>query len=371
MGLTPEHRFIQSLLLGALSVLGSGCAPHAPPPPPKPAVTVVELRARPVSLTTELPGRVSDPEGLPSDLLTHRPDILSAEHTLRAANANIGAARAAFSPRSSSLLPAARQADGSATSLESGTGTWTFAPTITLPIFNGGRNVANLDLAHIEKNEAIAHYELAIQTAFREVSDALSARGTYVEQHRAQEDLVTADTEAFRLAQMRFRSGVDSYLTTLDAERSLYSAQQGLVTVRQAELANEVTLSRPSAAVGTRTRVRVDRQPRTAAHRTRRAQRCTIGKRSINLRLLVRMRCGTITRDATLGGPWPYMSGEIRRGFAGLEAFLGRARHPPAGESSHCAARGRGSSRARPRVACLSQEENFFGRFTVSSYRFG
>jgi len=122
MGLTPEHRFIQSLLLGALSVLGSGCAPHAPPPPPKPAVTVVELRARPVSLTTELPGRVSDPEGLPSDLLTHRPDILSAEHTLRAANANIGAARAAFSPRSSSPLPAARQADGSATSLAAARG---------------------------------------------------------------------------------------------------------------------------------------------------------------------------------------------------------------------------------------------------------
>lgn len=102
--------------------------------------------------------------------------------------------------------------------------------------------VANLDLAHIEKNVAVAQYELAIQTAFREVSDALSARGTYVEQHRAQEELVTADAEAFRLAQMRFRSGVDSYLTTLDAERSLYSAQQGLVTVRQAELANEVTL---------------------------------------------------------------------------------------------------------------------------------
>src|SRR5205807_7582420 len=122
MGLTPENRFIQSLLLGALSVLGSGCAPHAPPPPPKPAVTVVELRARPVSLTTELPGRVSDPEGLPSDLLTHRPDILSAEHTLRAANANIGAARAAFSPRSSSPLPAARRADGSATSLAAARG---------------------------------------------------------------------------------------------------------------------------------------------------------------------------------------------------------------------------------------------------------
>jgi len=182
------------------------------------------------------------PEGLPSDLLTHRPDILSAEHALRAANANIGAARAAFFPEIQ-LTASGGTASGRLSGLfGSGSGTWTFAPTITLPIFNGGRNVANLDLAHIEKNVAVAQYELAIQTAFREVSDALSARGTYVEQHRAQEELVTADAEAFRLAQMRFRSGVDSYLTTLDAERSLYSAQQGLVTVRQAELANEVTL---------------------------------------------------------------------------------------------------------------------------------
>jgi multidrug efflux system outer membrane protein len=182
------------------------------------------------------------PEGLPSELLTHRPDILSAEHTLRAANADIGAARAAFFPEIQ-LTASGGTASGRLSGLfRAGTGTWTFAPTITLPIFNGGQNVANLDLAHIEKNVAVAQYELAIQTAFREVSDALSARGTYVDQRQAQEALVAADAEAFRLAQMRFRSGVDSYLATLDAERSLYSAQQGLVSVRQAELANRVTL---------------------------------------------------------------------------------------------------------------------------------
>jgi multidrug efflux system outer membrane protein len=124
----------------------------------------------------------------------------------------------------------------------SGTGTWSFAPTITLPIFTGGQNLANLDLAHIEKNVGIAQYELAIQTAFREASDALGARGTYVDQRRAEQALVTADAEAYHLAELRFRSGVDSYLATLDAQRSLYGAEQGLVTVRLAELANQVTL---------------------------------------------------------------------------------------------------------------------------------
>jgi len=106
----------------------------------------------------------------------------------------------------------------------------------------GGQNVANLDLAYVEKKVGVAQYELAIQTAFREVSDALSARGTYVDQRCAQEALVAANSEAYNLAEMRFRSGVDSYLATLDAQRSLYAAQQGLVSVHQAELANQVTL---------------------------------------------------------------------------------------------------------------------------------
>jgi multidrug efflux system outer membrane protein len=182
------------------------------------------------------------PAGLPSDLLTHRPDLLSAEHALRAANANIGAARAAFLP-SIQLTGSGGTASGRLGDLFGrGTGTWSFAPTITLPIFAGGQNVANLDLAHIEKNVAVAQYELAIQTAFREVSDGLSARGTYLQQRSAQEALVAADADAYRLAEMRFRSGADSYLATLDAQRSLYAAQQGLVAVRQAELANRVTL---------------------------------------------------------------------------------------------------------------------------------
>ena len=182
------------------------------------------------------------PAGLPSDLLTRRPDIMSAEHALVAANANIGAARAAFFP-SIQLTASGGTASGRLDNLfGSGSGTWSFMPSITLPIFTGGQNRANLDLAHIEKNVAVASYELAIQTAFREVSDALSARGTYVEQLRSQQALVAADTDAYSLAEMRFRGGVDSYLATLDAQRSLYAAQQQLLTVRQAQLASQVTL---------------------------------------------------------------------------------------------------------------------------------
>jgi outer membrane protein, multidrug efflux system len=184
----------------------------------------------------------SVPEGLPSQLLTHRPDILSAEHALRAANANVGAARAAFFP-SIPLTAFGGTASNQISGLfRAGTGTWSFAPTITLPIFTGGQNRARLDFANGAKVLAVTQYELAIQTAFREVSDALSARGTYVEQRQAQATLVAADADAYRLARMRFRDGVDSYLAALDAERSLYAAQQGLVTVRQAELANQVTL---------------------------------------------------------------------------------------------------------------------------------
>jgi multidrug efflux system outer membrane protein len=182
------------------------------------------------------------PAGLPSDLIIQRPDIMSAEHSLRAANANIGAARAAFFP-SIQLTGSGGTASSKLGNLFSkDSGTWSFMPTITLPIFAGGRNRANLDLAHLEKNIAVAQYELTIQTAFREVSDALSARGTYVKQYEAQQALVAADAEAYRLSEMRFRSGVDNYLATLDAERSLYTAQQQLVTTRQAELANRVTL---------------------------------------------------------------------------------------------------------------------------------
>ena len=182
------------------------------------------------------------PDGLPADSLTHRPDIMAAEHDLRGANANIGAARAAFFPSIQLTASGGAASNRLGDLFSKGTGTWSFTPTITLPIFTGGRNRANLDLAHIEKNIAVARYELAIQTAFREVSDALNARGTYRDQRGSQEALVAADADVYSLAEVRFRSGLDSYLTTLDAQRSLYSAQQQLVVLRQAELANQVTL---------------------------------------------------------------------------------------------------------------------------------
>jgi multidrug efflux system outer membrane protein len=181
------------------------------------------------------------PPGLPSDLLTRRPDVVAAEYDLRAANANIGAARAAFFP---SITLTAQ--DGVASTqlsrlFTAGATTWTFAPQINIPIFTWGQSQANLDLARTQKTLQVSNYEKTVQTAFREVSDVLAARGTYLDQLAAQQSLVEADADAYRLALMRFRAGVDSYLTTLDAQRSLYGAQQALVSLREAQLANLVT----------------------------------------------------------------------------------------------------------------------------------
>ena len=182
------------------------------------------------------------PTDVPSAVLVNRPDILSAEHQLLAANANIGAARAAFFPSIS--LTANYGSAGSQLSglFKSGSDAWTFSPQVTVPIFTAGANQANLDLAKLETNVAVAQYEKAIQTGFREVSDALAGLRTYDDQLAAQLALVDASNKAFSLADLRFRNGVDSYLTVLDAERSLYSAQQGLVSVRLGRLQNLVTL---------------------------------------------------------------------------------------------------------------------------------
>ncbi|AJC19520.1 AdeC/AdeK/OprM family multidrug efflux complex outer membrane factor [Pandoraea pulmonicola] len=182
------------------------------------------------------------PAGLPSDLLLRRPDVTAAEHTLKGANANIGAARAAFFP-SISLTANAGTASASLSNLfKGGQGAWSFAPTITLPIFAGGQNVANLDLAKVQKRIEIANYEKAIQTAFREVSDGLAARGTLDDQIAAQESLVKASEESYKLSDLRYRNGVDSYLNALVSQRSLYSAQQTLIATRLARWSNLVTL---------------------------------------------------------------------------------------------------------------------------------
>jgi multidrug efflux system outer membrane protein len=182
------------------------------------------------------------PAGLPSDLLIRRPDIRAAEHNLLAANANIGAARAAFFP--SITLTASNGVANSQLSrlFTGGATTWSFAPQINIPIFTAGQNQANLDLAKLQTNIQVANYEKTIQTAFREVADALSGRATYVEQVRAQERLVAASADSVRLSQMRFQAGVDTFLPVLDAQRTLYSAQQTLLQLRQAQVTNLVTL---------------------------------------------------------------------------------------------------------------------------------
>ncbi|WP_435012699.1 efflux transporter outer membrane subunit [Xanthomonas arboricola] len=183
----------------------------------------------------------SVPAGLPSQLLQRRPDILEAERNLRAANANIGAARAAFFP-SISLTASTGSSSSSLSNLfDSGTRAWSFVPTLTLPIFNAGRNRANLDMAKANRDIEVAQYEKAIQSAFREVSDALAQRETLGRQLQAQQALVDATADSYRLSQARFERGVDSYLQALDAQRALYSAQQNLITTQLSRFTNLAT----------------------------------------------------------------------------------------------------------------------------------
>jgi len=182
------------------------------------------------------------PVGLPSDLLQQRPDILQAEYQLRAVNASIGAARAAFFPRIS-LTGAAGTASRELSGLfDGGSGYWSFSPSISVPIFNAGQLRANLDYAEISKNIQVAQYEKAIQTAFREVADGLAAQATYTRQVQAQRDLLATSEDYYNLAERRYRTGVDSYLTVLDAQRQLFSVQQQLISDRLAQMTSEVNL---------------------------------------------------------------------------------------------------------------------------------
>ncbi|OZI35795.1 multidrug transporter [Bordetella genomosp. 1] len=182
------------------------------------------------------------PAGVPSDLIERRPDIRAAEHTLRGANANIGAARAAFFP-TISLTGSAGTASNSLGGLfDAGSGAWSFAPTISVPIFAGGSLVAALDVSKVRKRIEIAQYEKAIQTGFREVADGLAGRTTLEDQIRAQGLLVDASQRAYTLSEQRFREGIDNYLSVLDSQRSLYAAQQTMVETRLARLTNLVNL---------------------------------------------------------------------------------------------------------------------------------
>lgn len=182
------------------------------------------------------------PSGLPSEVLTRRPDVLAAEHQLLAANADIGAARAAFFPRialTGSYGTTSRELSGL---FDSGSKVWSFVPQITLPIFNGGANTAGLDLAKVQKNVNIAQYEKAIQIAFREVADGLIAHQSYAEQAKALDRLLDASNDSAKIAQMRFENGIDGYLSVLDAQRSQYEAQIAQATIKLERLRTQVTL---------------------------------------------------------------------------------------------------------------------------------
>lgn len=182
------------------------------------------------------------PANLDSRVLLQRPDVLAAEHTLKSANADIGAARAAFFPTVSLTAATGHGSTALSSLFDAGTRTWSFSPSISVPIFNAGALKGELDAARIEKDIQIATYEKTIQTAFSEVADALAERANLAERLAAQTGLVEASQRSSALSEARWRMGVDSYLQALDAQRTLYSAQQSEITLRLSEASNRVTL---------------------------------------------------------------------------------------------------------------------------------
>lgn len=180
--------------------------------------------------------------GISSRVLLERPDVLAAEHQLRAANADIGAARAQFFPSVTLTGSGGLASEALSALINHGTTIWSLAPSINLPLFAGGANVANLRYTKAQKERSVAAYELAVQTAFQEVADALARRGTMAEQLAADRALVTAAAASYRLAAARYEKGVDTYLNALDAQRTLYNAQSALVQDQLTGLDNRVTL---------------------------------------------------------------------------------------------------------------------------------
>lgn len=180
--------------------------------------------------------------GLPSDLLTLRPDIIAAEHQLQAANSDVGAARAAFFPQITLTGAFGSSSDQLNQLFQGPSRSWTFLPSVSLPVLDGGRNRAGLDQAKVRSTLAVANYEKTVQTAFREVSDALSSRHWLGEQVHIEQKALDTQTERARLAQLRYDSGAASFLEVLDAQRDLLVTQQQLVQVRRALLSSQVSL---------------------------------------------------------------------------------------------------------------------------------
>ncbi|WP_321471806.1 efflux transporter outer membrane subunit [uncultured Paludibaculum sp.] len=206
------------------------------------------LVGSPVASTLQAPelssaGAVKDiATQLPSEVLLRRPDILAAEHQLRAAYANIGAARAAYFPRIALTAGTGLMSSDLSKLFNSTAGTWNFAPQVAIPLFDYGTRKANVKVAEVDRDLAVAEYEKAIQAAFREVSDSLSQRTRLMEQQQAQQALVDTLEQTYRLSEARYKAGLDSYLSVLVAQRALYGGQQGLVGLRLARLGNLVTL---------------------------------------------------------------------------------------------------------------------------------
>lgn len=197
----------------------------------------------PAGLELTNQGLVTDlPAGVPSEVLVRRPDVRQAEQQLIAANANIGAARAAFFPRITLTGSAGTASTELSGLFKGGSGAWSFTPQIVLPIFDAGRNQANLDVAKVNRDIAVAQYEKSVQSAFRDVADALAGRATLDEQARAQGIVTQAEETRFRLADLRYRNGASSYLDVLDAQRALFTAQQAVVQLQAARVQNLVAL---------------------------------------------------------------------------------------------------------------------------------
>ena len=201
------------------------------------------LQAAPAAQQAGSPALLADvPAGVPSEVLMRRADIRQAEQQLIAANANIGAARAAFFPRIALTANVGTASDSLSGLFKSGSWGWTLAPQVVLPIFDAGRNQAGLQLAQADRAVAVAQYEQAIQVAFREVADAVAGRATLDDEVRAQQDQADAEADRFRLADLRYRNGVSSYLDVLDAQRALFATQQALAQTQLARRQNLVEL---------------------------------------------------------------------------------------------------------------------------------
>lgn len=213
---------------------------------------LVLLLGQPLPPATGAPGAPLDqqpmladiPAGLPSDLLLRRPDVLQAEALLRAGYANIGAARAAFFPNIQLTAAAGTASTALGQLFEAGTGIWSFAPSLVLPLFDGGARQADLDNARIARDIGVAQYRRAVQAAFREVADGLAARGTYESELAARGRDVATQQRRLELAELLYASGAGDYLGVLTAKTDLYNARLSLIAARQNQLAALVGLYR-------------------------------------------------------------------------------------------------------------------------------